>query len=207
MVAEPDTDVEAALRAGDQSAFARLVRIWSPVLMGTAMALGGDHATAEKAVRATWAQVPAELPNHRPPPTFRGWVFGLLVGQLGMPTTSEPGSSSPADTAAPTVDPSRFLPPTHHEWPGHWAVPPTTWPAVQDARAQRGVGRVLRDALARLPTGQRVVVGLRDVAGCELGEIATIVAQPPERVRDDLHRGRAELRRHLERHVSQPQPA
>jgi RNA polymerase sigma-70 factor (ECF subfamily) len=95
----------------------------------------------------------------------------------------------------------------HHEWPGHWAVPPTPWPAMQDVRAQRGAGRVLRDALARLPTGQRVVVGLRDVAGFELGEIATIVAQPPERVRDDLHRGRAELRRHLELHVSQPQPA
>ena len=210
MVADPGTDVEVAVRSGDESAFARLVRAWSPGLMRTAMALTGDPASAEKVVRATWARVPAELPDYRPPPAFWGWVCGLLLGQLGLSATSATQGSagaSAAGPAPPTVDPSRFLPPTHPEWPGHWAIPPTSWPAMQDARTERGVGSALRTALDRLPTAQRVVVGLRDVAGCEVGEIATIVEQPPEQVRDQLHRGRAELRRHLELHFSRLQPA
>ena len=170
------------------------------------MALSGDPAAVEQVVRATWAQVPADLPGYRPPPALWGWVCGLLLSQLGLRAAPAHGPPA-ASRATPTVDPSRFLPPTHHQWPGHWAVPPSTWPAMQDARAERGVGRALRSAFDRLPAGERVVVGLRDVAGCEVREIATIVEQPPERVRERLHRGRAELRRHLELYFGQPQPA
>ena len=106
------------------------------------------------------------------------------------------------------MDPSRFLPPTDPQWPGHWQTPPTVWPAMEDGRpATTGVGAALRAALDALPPAQRAVVGLRDVAGCDNVDITEIVRQPPEQVRRLLHHGRAELRRSLEDHFDAAKPA
>jgi RNA polymerase sigma-70 factor (ECF subfamily) len=205
MVAEPDADVVAALRAGDETAFARLVQAWSPALLRTALALTGDRSTADSVVRATWLRLPAALDEYRPPPGLRAWVCGLLLGQLPL---QEMGTSHGAGDGGPTVDRSRFLPPTHPQWPGHWEIPPTAWPAMDDARpVSHGVGAVLRDALEQLPVDERVVVGLRDVAACDVDEIARIVQQPPAGVRDLLHHGRAEVRRRLELHFAEVQLA
>ena len=205
MVAEPDADLVSALRAGDETAFARVVRSWSPALLRTAMALTGDRGTADSVVRATWLRVPAAVEEYRPPPGLRAWVCGLLLDQLGLQSVAT--AHQPAG-AGPTVDRARFLPPTHPQWPGHWEIPPTAWPALDDGRrVPHGVGGVLRDALERLPTAQRVVVGLRDVAACDVDEIADIVQQPPAQVRDLLHRGRADVRRRLELHFAEAQPA
>jgi RNA polymerase sigma-70 factor (ECF subfamily) len=207
MVAQPEADVTAALRAGDETVYARLVRTWSPALVRTAMALTGDRAAADSVVQATWLRLPGELDGYQPPPELWGWVCGLLLGQLGL----RAGADEPAygaELSGPTVDRSRFLPPTHPHWPGHWQVPPAVWPAMEDVRSSaHGVGTALRAALNELPPAQRVVVGLRDVAGCEVAEITVIVGQPPEQVRDLLHRGRARLRRRIERHLADAQPA
>ena len=70
---------------------------------------------------------------------------------------------------------------------------------MADVRSDsRGVGPVLRDALAGLPLQQRVVVGLRDMAGCEVPEISEIVHRGEDEVRRLLHVGRSALRRRLE---------
>jgi len=207
MVAEPGTDVAAALRAGDETVFARLVRIWSPTLLRTAMSLTGDRVAAESVVRATWGRLPAEVDRYRPPPGLWGWVCGLLLGLLDLRAGAD-GPAYGAELSGATVDRSRFLPPTHPQWPGHWQVPPAVFPAMEDAQSSaHGLGTALRAALDELPPAQRVVVGLRDVAGCEVAEITAIVGQPPEQVRDLLHRGRAQLRRHLELHLADAQPA
>ncbi len=204
MVADPDADLVKALRAGDEAAFARLVLAWSPALLRTAMVLTGDRATSESVVRATWKELPTAVKEYRPPPGLRAAVCGLLLGQLGLQETV---SSQEGHGGEPTVDRTRFLQPTHPEWPGHWEVPPTAWPAMEDARPMsHGVGVVLRDALEQLPAAQRVVVGLRDVAACDVDEIAGIVQQPPAQVRHLLHHGRAQVRRRLELHFAQTQP-
>jgi RNA polymerase sigma-70 factor (ECF subfamily) len=207
MVAEPGAGVEAALRAGDEATYAGLVRSWSPALLRTALALSGDRATAEAVVRATWLRLPGEMADHQPPPGLWGFVCGLLLSELDLREAASSRGDGPS-APAPTVDPSRFLPPTHRQWPGHWHIPPTTWPAMEDGRpSSQGVGSALRGALDTLPRGQRVVVGLRDVAGCEVADIARVVAQRPEHVRDLLHRGRAEVRRRLELHFADARPA
>lgn len=207
MVAQLDADVTAALRAGDETVFARLVLVWSPTLVSTAMALTGDSASADSVVRATWLSLPAALDEYQPPPGLRAWVCGLLLGQLGLGDVVAEATDDAAGPG-PAVEQSRFLPPTHPQWPGHWAVPPTAWPATEDAgRATLAVRHALRSELDRLPTPQRVVVSLRDVAGCEVAEIAGIVRQPPQRVRDLLNHGRAALRRRLELDCAEDRPA
>jgi DNA-directed RNA polymerase specialized sigma24 family protein len=78
---------------------------------------------------------------------------------------------------------------------------------VDGQTVSHGVGIVVRDALERLPEDQRVVIGLRDVASCEVDEIASLVQRPPAQVRDLLHHGRAQVRRRLEQHFAEVQPA
>jgi RNA polymerase sigma-70 factor (ECF subfamily) len=192
-------DAVEAIRAGDQSTFAWIVRFWSPFLLRTAMVVTGDRESAQAAVRETWLRVLGEVATFRPPPRPRAWVCSLMLGALDL--SGPAGSAAAGRPVGPAVEPARFLPPDHEQWPGHWAVPPAVWPAMDDSRAgARGVGTALRSALAGLPAQQRVVVGLRDVAGCEVAEISQIVRQEPAEVRLLLHQGRSALRGQLETH-------
>lgn len=199
----PD-ELLSALQRGDESTFARIVLVWSPTLVRTATALTGDRGRAEELVKATWLRLLAEITTFRPPPRLRTWVCGLMVREASRAPTGAPEPSPPG----PAVEPGRFLPPGDPEWPGHWALPPAPWPALEDVRpATRGVGSVLRAALECLPQSERVVIGLRDVAGCEVDEIGQIVGRPPGEVRALLNHGRAEVRDRLERHFATAQPA
>ena len=157
-------------------------------------------------MRETWLRVLGEVATFRPPPRPRAWVCSLMLGALDL---SEPaGPAGAGHTVGPAVEPGRFLPPDHEQWPGHWAVPPAVWPAMDDSRSgARGVGTALRSALAGLPAQQRVVVSLRDVAGCEVAEISQIVRQEPDEVRLLLHQGRSALRGQLETHFDQARSA
>ena len=204
-----DVDLEsegprlAALRAGDAAAFAGIVQVWSPMLVRTALALTGDRDRAEALVRDTWLQMLSEVSTFQPPPGLRAWVCSLMVRRVG----AVPARGGPPVEPEPPVEAARFRPPGDAEWPGHWALPPAPWPALEDGRpADRGIGQVLRAALEDLPQPERVVVGLRDVAGCDVAEIVQILGRPAEQVRALLNHGRARVRSRLEGHFA-PQPA
>ena len=206
----PDRDVSdlgldpvEAIRAGDESTFARIVRFWSPFLLRTAMVLTGDRDSAQAVVRETWLLVLVEVSTFLPTTRPSAWVCSLMLGALDLS-----GPAGAGHTVGPAVEPARFLPPDHEQWPGHWAVPPAVWPAMDDSRSgARGVGVALRSALAGLPAQQRVVVSLRDVAGCEVAEISQIVRQEPDQVRLLLHQGRSALRGQLETHFDEARSA
>ena len=188
-----------AVRAGDASAFAQLVAVWSPSLLRTAMVLTDDRRRAEELVRQTWLRLLAEVTSFRPPPRLLARLCELMLDAAGLPAVT----AERTDASPPAVDPARFLPPEDPQWPGHWAVPPVVWPALEDGRPPgQGVGAVLRTAIDGLPVQQRVVVGLRDVAGCDVPEICALVRQQPERVRALLHQGRAAVRRRLDDHYA-----
>lgn len=199
-------DAVEAIRAGDESTFARIVTFWSPFLLRTAMVLTGDRDSAQAVVRETWLRVLGEVATFRPPPRPRAWICSLMLGALDL--AGPAGPTGPGVTVGPAVEPARFLPPDHEQWPGHWAVPPAAWPAMDDSRSgARGVGTALRSALAGLPAQQRVVVSLRDVAGCEVAEISQIVRREPDEVRLLLHQGRSALRGQLETHFEEARSA
>ncbi len=192
---EPGVDLVEAIRVGDEAAFAGIVRLWSPFLLRTALLLTADEDAARALVRETWLQVLREMAGFRPPTRLRARVCAVLLRTAGVPATAAEADDGPA------VDPGRFLPPDDQRWPGHWAVPPAEWPAMADVRdGARGVGPVLRRGLTELPVQQRVVVGLRDMAGCEVAEISEILSQDRDEVRRLLHQGRSALRGQLEAH-------
>jgi RNA polymerase sigma-70 factor (ECF subfamily) len=104
-----------------------------------------------------------------------------------------------ADDEEPAVEPHRFLPADHPEWPGHWASFPAAWPEERVQRAE--ALELARRAILELPQTQRRVITLRDVEGWEAGETCQLLGLSESNQRVLLHRARSRVRRALERHL------
>ena len=101
----------------------------------------------------------------------------------------------------PAVDPERFRG-EGDGFPGHWRAYPGNWAALpDDALLGRETLDVVISAIEALPPAQRVVITMRDVAGCSPDEVcgALDVSEGNQRVL--LHRARSHVRRSLERHL------
>src|SRR6202011_1842493 len=103
----------------------------------------------------------------------------------------------------PAVDPDRFLPASHPQWPGHWSTAPQPWSMGPEGTAlDRETLAVLRSALEDLPRSQRVVVALRDVHGWPAADVCAALDLTEANQRVLLHRGRSRLRAVLERYFA-----
>ena len=188
-----DAEIVVRLRAGDQNAFAQIVRSWSPAMLRVARAHVHSHATAEEVVQETWLGVLRGLDGFEGRAQLRTWVFRILVNTARRHGKREARMSE--ELAAPTVDPARFRGDDDPEWPRHWhddAVPVETLP--EPALLAREFRDVLAAALGELPERQRAVVELRDVHGLDAQEVCELLDLTPANQRVLLHRGRARLR-------------
>lgn len=182
---------------GDSAAFASLVARWSPTLLRTAMVVSGRPDDVEDAVTRAWMRTVPELAAAWSPPRFVAWMCRLLLEEIlgGDPRRL------PAAPIEPAMDPGRFHPPQHYRFPGDWTAPPVDWPDGSE-----GHRPAVWDALALLPQWQRIVLALRDTAGCSIAEIADMLGDPPERVRRALNAARAGVRNSIELQVRTPAP-
>ena len=188
-----DAEIVVRLRAGDQNAFAEIVRSWSPAMLRVARAHVHSHATAEEVVQETWLGVLRGLDGFEGRAQLRTWVFRILVNTARRHGKREARMSE--ELAAPTVDPARFRGDDDTDWPRHWhdeAVPVETLP--EPALLAREFRDVLAAALGELPERQRAVVELRDVHGLDAQEVCELLDLTPANQRVLLHRGRARLR-------------
>src|SRR5262249_39711631 len=100
----------------------------------------------------------------------------------------------------PAVGPERFHG-GEHNWPGHWAAPPSGFPEERLLAAETRA--VVEQAIAALPPTQRAVISLRDVEGwsAEEGCNALTVSETNQRVL--LHRARSVVRAALEQYLEE----
>jgi len=203
--AAEDAATVAALLAGDEAAFARLVRRHHAALVRLALAYVRTPDVAEEVAQETWLAVLDGLRRFEGRSSLRTWIFRILVNRAKTRGVRErrslPFSALEAEDASgePTVDVDRFLGPDHPHWPGHWAAAPASWGGDVERRLLDGE---LRDRIAAaidaLPAGQRAVITLRDVAGCDAEETCEALAISPGNQRVLLHRARARVRGALE---------
>ncbi len=99
----------------------------------------------------------------------------------------------------PSVDPDRFLPESHPQWPGHWAKPPEPWGA--DELVARETLQAIAAAIRTLPAAQRAVVTMRDIEGLESAETCQLLGISEANQRVLLHRGRSRVRQALESYL------
>jgi RNA polymerase sigma-70 factor, ECF subfamily len=207
---EADRILVDRLRDGDQAAFVFLVRRYTGAMLRVASAYL-PLAAAEEVVQDTWLGVLEGIDRFEGRSSLKNWVFTILTNRSKTRAQRERRSvpfSALADpseeTTEPSVDPSRFLGDEDPKWPHHWATPPKSWGESPEERvlAQEGQARI-REAIDTLPPGQRQVITLCDVAGCEPDEVCSLLGITRANQRVLLHRARSKVRRALEQYFEE----
>jgi RNA polymerase sigma-70 factor, ECF subfamily len=191
-----DARLVERLRAGDESAFAELVRTHHSSLLRVARLFVPTAALAEDVVGETWLGVVKGIDRFEGRSSLKTWIFRILTniaktrGQ--RESRSLPFSSlEDADgTFEPAVESGRFTP------VGHWADPPRAWP--EERLISRETLEVIEDAIESLPPAQRAVISLRDVEGWDAEEVRNALELSETNQRVLLHRARAKVRRALD---------
>ena len=88
---------------------------------------------------------------------MKTWLFRIAANRARTRGAREP-RHLPLEPE-PSVDPERFLPPTHPKWPRHWSIEPHEIAETAETLSH------VRAAIERLPPMQRLVITLRDVQG------------------------------------------
>jgi RNA polymerase sigma-70 factor (ECF subfamily) len=202
----------AALRQGDERAFAALVEQYHAALVRLAMVYVSDRAAAEDAAQETWLGVLRGLARFEGRSSLKTWIFTILTNRAKTRAQREARTlpfSALDDPEAdePSVAPERFLPPDHPRWPNEWAENPDRWANLPEERllSQETLARI-RKAIEALPPTQRQVITLRDVEGWSSGEVCNVLEISETNQRVLLHRARSKVRQALERYFAEGLP-
>jgi RNA polymerase sigma-70 factor, ECF subfamily len=189
---DPDADLLARLRTGDEQAFVILVQRYRESMLQLAACYVPSRAVAEEVVQDTWLGVLRGLGGFEERASVRTWLFRILVNRARTAGARERRSTT-IDDFEPAVDQGRF------DATGHWAEPPEHWlEQVEDRLTAEAMAGRVRVAIADLPDRQREVVTLRDIEGLSSGEVCGILEISEGNQRVLLHRGRSRLRQVLE---------
>ena len=197
-----------ALRTGDESAFAALVRGHGGPMLRVAASICGDEALAQEVVQETWVAVLEGLDGFEGRSTLKTWIFSVLVRRAASAAEREsrsvPFSSlarAEAEAGEPSVEIERFLPADDARWPHHWASPPRPWGPSERLDSSE-VREEIESAVEDLPRMQRAVIRLRDLTGFTAAETCGILELSEGNQRVLLHRARSLVRRRLERYFA-----
>jgi RNA polymerase sigma-70 factor (ECF subfamily) len=204
-IAGSDERTVAALRAGDERAFRDLFARTYPMMKRVARAYVPSDAVAEEIVQETWTAIVTGIDRFEGRSALGTWIFSILTNQAKTHSARErravPFSCvAPREADEPAVDPDRFQR-DDEAWPGHWATPPRPWQKPERRLLSLEARDLLKDALAKLPDRQRLIVGLRDVDGHSAEEVCALLGLSQENQRVLLHRGRSRLRAVLEEYL------
>jgi RNA polymerase sigma-70 factor (ECF subfamily) len=206
-----DAALVAALRAGDQDAFAVLVDMLYMPMLRLAMIYVPSRAVAEDVVQETWLGVLQGLNRFEGRSSLKTWIFRILTNRAKTRGQREHrsvafSSLQPADAEPerPTVDPERFWPADHPQWANGWVSYPQSWEGMPEERALTGELRTqIEQAIAALPPNQREVITLRDVEGWSAEETCALLSLTEANQRVLLHRARAKVRAAIEQYMNQ----
>lgn len=188
---DDDATLVARLRAGDEGAFAALVRRYQVPMLRLAEATVGSRAVAQEVTQDTWLAVVRGIDRFEGRSSFKTWLFHVLLNRARTTAGKEQRAGRPAEDLEGRFDGS-----------GAWADPPEPWADRADDRlvAEQLAGRV-KELIDTLPDAQRQVVLLRDVEGLPAPEVCRLLELSEGNQRVLLHRGRARLRSLLEGEV------
>jgi RNA polymerase sigma-70 factor, ECF subfamily len=201
---QDDQRLVAALRAGDEQAFAALVDRHSRALLRVAMAYVPSRAVAEEVLQETWIAVLRGIDGFEGRSSLKTWIFRILTN-VAMRGGSRERRSVPfaalaaaEDTGEPSVDPDRFLPADHELFPGHWVLMPSRWPTPEEGLLSGETRAVIVAAIDELPKAQRTVIALRDIEGWSSDEVCAALEISAGNQRILLHRARSRVRAAIE---------
>jgi RNA polymerase sigma-70 factor (ECF subfamily) len=181
---DDDGELVERLQAGDEAAFATLVRRYQPSLLRVAEATVGRRAVAEEVCQDTWMAVARGVERFEGRSSFRTWLFRILVYRARSAASREHRAGRPDEGVVERFDAT-----------GAWVDPPDPWSdRVDDRMVATELAARVRELLPTLPEQQRQVLILRDVEGLSSADVAAMLDLTEINQRVLLHRGRAKLR-------------
>jgi RNA polymerase sigma-70 factor (ECF subfamily) len=197
-----DQDLVERARAGDEDAFATLVRRHSPALLRLARMYVPSQAVAEDVVQETWLGVLRGLERFEGRSSFKTWLFRILVNRAktrgvrehrSIPFASLGSGDGEDGDDGPTVDASRFAE------DGAWTSAPRSWEDDPElALDSKEARRIVLEAIDTLPERQKVVITMRDIDGLSSDDVRNALDLSETNQRVLLHRARAKVRTALE---------
>ncbi|MCX2934814.1 sigma-70 family RNA polymerase sigma factor [Mycobacterium sp. CVI_P3] len=200
---DDESQLVAALRAGDESAFAGLVDRYTPALLRVARGYVRTNESAEEVVQETWIALVKGIDKFEGRSSLRTWLFTVMIN-IAKTRGIRDQRIAEVEVAAfggGTVDPGRFRPASDPDWPGHWKDQraPAPFPDTPEGSVLGSEFLALaRRELDKLPDRQRTVVALRDMLGFDSAEVCELLDLSVANQRVLLHRGRAAIRQALE---------
>jgi len=197
----------AALRDGDQTAFAQLVDRHTPSMLRVARGYVPSHEIAEEVVQETWIALVKGIDRFESRSSLRTWLFSVMINIAKARGSRERRDADAAIVAytGGTVDPARFRG-SDDPYPGHWRpddVPSPFPDTPEGSLLSHELVDVARRELDKLPERQRIVVSLRDMLGFDSAEVCELLDISTANQRVLLHRGRAAVRRVLEDYLTE----
>jgi RNA polymerase sigma-70 factor (ECF subfamily) len=205
MLSREDAQLVDGLRARDEAAFAALMRMYGAGMLRVAQMYVSSRSVAEEVVQEAWLAVLKGIDRFEGRSSIKTWLFRIVANTAKTRGVREarttPFSSLARAENDATVSPDRFLG-SGERFPGHWAVPPSTWAGVPEERLlATETMDVIRRAIERLPPSQRAVLTLRDLEGFSADEVCNALDLTETNGRVLLHRARAKVRTALEEYL------
>jgi RNA polymerase sigma-70 factor (ECF subfamily) len=198
-----DAALVAALRAGDEAAFATLIDRYYATMLRVARMYVSTKEAAEDVVSETFLGVIQGIDRFEGRSSLKTWLFRILVNRAKTrgerEARSRPFSSLAGELEAdePAVDPERF------RTDGSWATPPSAHRLPEEEVLAAEAGEQLMAAIDALPPAQRTVIILRDVEGLSGPEVSNLLDISEGNQRVLLHRARSKVRAALERYLEE----
>jgi len=166
------------IQAGDESAFAEIVHIYKDKIVNFLYQMTGDYQRAVDLSQETFLRVYFKADKYRPFAPFSSWVYAI------------------ASNLAKTDLKKRYRMNQVSLDDVQYSMEVST---PSDETADSGLARNLREALDGLSPRYRIPVVLKDMEGYSQEEIARIIHRPIGTVKARISRGRAMLKRQLEK--------
>lgn len=202
---QDESALVAALRSGDEAAFAQLLDTYGAAMRRLALGFVHNAAVADEVVQEAWLGVLRGIARFEGRSSLRTWIFRILTNtaqtRAEREARSRPFSSfaEEAEGDEPTVDPDRFQNPRH---PGGWSTFPEPWSTPEPRLLARETRSLIESAIGALPPAQRVVISLRDVEGWSSDDVCNVLELSESNQRVLLHRARAKVRAALEDYLT-----
>jgi RNA polymerase sigma-70 factor (ECF subfamily) len=178
-----------ALRAGEETAYARLHELYDARLEELAVAHGCSRAVAQEVVQETWTAVVRNIRSFEGRSSLKTWIFRILVNAANAQAKRERKSVPFSPEVVVDLD---------HERSRRRTMPP------EDQLVLRETVAHVHAAIGRLTPSQRHVITLRDVHGWTAEDVSGRLGISRGHQRVLLHRARAHVRRSLSEYLDLP---
>ena len=195
----PERAIIRKAQAGDERAFARLVKDYESVVYSFAYKVCHDKDKAEEAWQDTFVNVFRKLKQFDGKSKFTTWLYSIVVNNCLMKHRR-----SKLEQATVRID----APEGFHEDPvldagGHVVQTIPSWKDTpMDSLMNKELRTLLDAAIEKLPLDYRVVFILRDVEGQSAEAVSKMLKLSVPAVKSRLRRARVFLREQLNEYMT-----